>query len=50
LYYDLALFRAFAVDEGILVWPQVGKTLEDFDGHEVFYPFDIDPELLYQHL
>lgn len=47
---DPDLFRAFKVDEGTLVWPKVGKMVRDFDGNEVFFPFDIDPELLYQQL
>jgi len=45
-----ALFRQFEVQDGTLVWPSVGRHIQNFEGKTQFHPFDIDPALLYEHV
>ncbi len=48
LLNDADLFAAFKIKEGTLVWPSHGKTLRNAEGTAQFYPFNIDPALLYE--
>ncbi len=48
LLEDEALFRAFEVAEGTLIWPEHGRMMKDFEGRQQFQPYSIDPGLLYE--
>ncbi len=46
---DLALFKTVKVEDGTLVWKEVGFLSTDLDGEERFHSYDIDPGLLYEY-
>ena len=49
LLKDYEKFQEVEVSEGTLFWPSVGITSKDVEGQEHFYPYDIDPGLLYEY-
>ena len=42
------VFNSVAILGNSIGWPQIGRHVEDFDGNTVFYPYDIDPVVLYE--
>lgn len=41
------VFNTVEVIENTIGWPRVGKEIKGFDGKTIFYPYDVDPLLLY---
>lgn len=48
LLEDDDAFSSVTVTDGTLTWPEVGRTSKDIEGRDVFYAYDIDPDLLYE--
>jgi DNA-binding XRE family transcriptional regulator len=49
LLTDPEKFAGITLENGMLVWPSVGSYSKDFYGERVFYPFDIDPVILFEN-
>jgi DNA-binding XRE family transcriptional regulator len=41
------VFNTASIEGNSICWPGVGKTIKDFSGNTQFYPYDVDPLVLY---
>lgn len=49
LLKDYDLFKEITVIGRTIGWPNVGIHSKDLEGNEVFYPYDLDPIVLYKN-
>lgn len=48
LYSDVNKFKQFSLKNGTLSWDFIGVSSIDNEGNKVFYPYEIDPSVLYE--
>jgi DNA-binding XRE family transcriptional regulator len=49
LLHDPALFQQIQIMGSTIGWPNVGIHSKDSKGQAIFYPYDLDPKVLYQN-
>jgi len=49
LVMNLADFQQIEIIGSTVGWKNTGIYSKDFEGNSVFYPFDLDPTVLYQN-
>lgn len=49
LLEDYNLFKEITIIGSTIGWPNVGIHSKDFEGNEVFYPYDLDPIVLFDN-
>lgn len=49
LLNDYNLFKEITIIGSTIGWPNVGIYSKDLEGKEVFYPYDLDPIVLYEN-